>query len=140
MQLTVTPKAPTGLTPLNGATGITRPVTVTWTWPSRSTVPLPEVMAHGRPPPLIPRSLKVPTAAPVTGVIDSNEMRVPPSSAAALEAPNATRLAAPRVATSNLRNPVIDNLPLNPEMRLLGGDTGPGYLASARPKTELSRT
>jgi hypothetical protein len=51
---------------------MTNPVTLTITWPSLDTDPLPDVIAQALPPPTRPRSFTVPTAAPVTGVIELN--------------------------------------------------------------------
>ena len=116
-QLTVALKNGTGLMPPSG--GITRPVTVTDTSPCRSTEPVPDVIAHGSPPPVIPRSLTAPTADPVTGVIDSNWINLSPSpSAPALTALTPIRLVAPIAATRNLRQYAMAIDLLEPQSRL----------------------
>src|SRR6266851_6767767 len=56
-QLTVALNRPTGFLPLTGGTTMMSPLTVTSTVPSWPTVPEPLEITHGRPPPLMPRSL-----------------------------------------------------------------------------------
>src|SRR5581483_7316473 len=72
MQLTVAPKLASGLVPLNGATGMTRPVTLTCSMPLLSSSPVPDVIAHGLPPATMPRSLTVFTSPAETVDIDVN--------------------------------------------------------------------
>src|SRR5258708_9158243 len=76
-QLTVALKKGTGFLPLIGGTTMIRPVTVTSTVPSWPTVPAPVELTHGSPPPLLPRSLMLPTAAPVTAVIEEKSVWLP---------------------------------------------------------------
>src|SRR5215469_1752868 len=104
-QLTVALKNGTGF--LLPKTGMTSPVTVTSTMPCWLTVPEAAVIAQGRPPPVIPRSFTAPTADPVTGVIVLKSVRLPPSSASAGRADNASKPRAPVVATT-----VLINLPM----------------------------
>src|SRR3979411_1863801 len=117
-QLTVAPNFATGFVPLSGATGMTRPLTVTWTSPLELTLPLPDLIAQGNPPPLIPRSFTAPTAAPVTGVIDSNSMSVLPSWALTPIAPAPTRLTAPTTATRSIRIRPIPTTSISPPATL----------------------
>src|SRR5260370_14159840 len=71
-QLTVASKLPIGLIP--PMEGITRPFTVTSTTPCWLTVPVPDVIAHRNPPPVMPRTTMPPTAMPV---IDEKSVRFP---------------------------------------------------------------
>src|ERR1700687_80648 len=113
-QLTVAPNFATGFVPFNGATGITRLRTVTRTSPLELTSPVPDLIAHGNPPPLIPRSFTAPTAAPVTGVIESNSTSVLPSWALTPMAPAPTRLTAQTTATNSLRTLFIPTTSMSP--------------------------
>src|ERR1700682_2953295 len=108
MQLTVALKFATGL--CGGVSvGMISPVTRTERWPCRSTSPLPEVITHGAPPGLIPRSFgscACATAA-LTPVIESNSTSVPPSCAETPTAAPPTRPSAPIAATKSRRNLAI---------------------------------
>ncbi len=107
-ELRVALNNPTGF--LLPSAGMTRPVTVTSTAPRWLTVPVPDVIAHGRPPPLMPRSFTVPTAAPVTGVIELKSVRLPPSSAMEGTALAASKPAAPMVSMRTRTNERIARL------------------------------
>src|SRR5260370_8824090 len=109
MQLTTASKVPIGFL-FNGTT--ISPFTVTETLPGRSTDPVAETMLHGAPPPGIPRSVAGPSAAPVTGVMESNSTSVP-SLAPALTVLPPTRLSAPTAPTRNLR-PIAMQQPSTP--------------------------
>src|ERR1700758_5153377 len=92
MQLTVALKNGTGLLPLTGGTTMIKPWTLTSTCPSLCTQPCADVITHGSPPPLMPRSFTAPTAEPVTGVIESNSKNwLPPASAPTVSVPAAAR-------------------------------------------------
>src|SRR6266849_8078241 len=91
IQLTVASNLGAGLIPPNE--GITRPLTVTSTTPCWLTEPVPDVIAHGSPPPVMPRTTVFLTAI---AVIDEKSVRFPFSSANV-----GTALAATTPATHN---------------------------------------
>src|SRR5437763_7599913 len=101
MQLTTAWNGVIGFLP---ATTTIKPLTVTDTWPWRSTEPVPETMLHAAPPPGMPRSV---TGGCPTGVIESNSISVLPSSAPTLTAPAPSRLSAPIPPTTNFRQRAI---------------------------------
>src|SRR5260370_40240878 len=99
-QLTGASKLPIGLIP--PMDGITRPFTGTSTTPCWLTVPVPDVIAHGNPPPVMPRTTMLPTGMPV---IDEKSVRFPFSSANV-----GTALAASRPPTQSAVMTTLPNI------------------------------
>src|SRR5258705_7144770 len=100
---------------------MTGPATVPRRAPLGRRVRVPVVSARGGPPPLMPGSWGPRTAAPVTGVIESKTMRLPPSWARPVDAPAANRPSVKMEANSNLAKTLMANLLDNWLSSVVGG-------------------